>query len=175
MRVSRFYLLLISLCLLPGSASPQVIMTSDADERYLPALVAAELATTGLLPSAFIAPRTPELDGEIRKLRYPFGRLGVQRSLVGDTEGAIVAFDLPLRVDDPRGTRKTQAAPDGVEAEDAISAIVEQARNKRVVLINEAHHVPMPTVAARLLFFWSPPLMTPSRIPSIAGPSTLSR
>lgn len=143
MRISRFCLLPIALCLFHGSAFSQAILASDADERYLPALVSAERATTVLLPSAFNAPRTPELDGAIRKLRYPFGELGVQRSFVGDTEGAIVAFDLPLRVDDPRGTRKAQAAPDGVEAEDAISAIVEQARSKRVVLINEAHHVPM--------------------------------
>jgi hypothetical protein len=143
MRISWLSLLPIALCLPHGAAWPQAIPKPYPADRYLPQLVAAERATSGLPSTAFGNTRTPELDDAIRKLRHAFEDLGAQRAFIGDTEGAIGAFDLLERASAPRGSGKEQAAPDGVEADDAIRAIVEQARSKRVVLINEAHHVPM--------------------------------
>jgi hypothetical protein len=143
MRISWLSLLPITLCLLHGAAWPQDIPKPYPADRYLPALVAAERATSGLPPAALGNTATPELGDATRKLRHTIEDLGTQRAFIGDTEGAVAAFDLLKRVSDPRGTGKEQAVPDGVEVEDAIRAIVEQARSKRVVLINEAHHVPM--------------------------------
>jgi hypothetical protein len=126
---SKISLLPIALCLLHGTAWSQTMPESYPAERYLPPLAAAERATSAVLPAD--------------KLRHAFQDLGTKRSFVGDTEGAIAAYDLAWRTDGPRATGKEPVLPDGLQAEDAIRAIVEQARSKRVVLINEAHHVPM--------------------------------
>jgi hypothetical protein len=122
MRVSRFSLLPIALCLVHAAAWPQVIHESYPAEGYLPALVAAERATSGLLPAAVGNTRTPGLEDATRKLRHEFQALGMSHSFIGDTEGAIAAFDLLERVDAARATAKKPAVPDGVEAEDAIRA-----------------------------------------------------
>ena len=71
--------------------------------------------------------------------------LATARAFAGDTEGAISAFDLRDLKPGGRGSGKADdlKAIEGGTAEDAIQAIVAAARAKRVVLINEAHHVPM--------------------------------
>lgn len=72
-------------------------------------------------------------------------RLAAQRSFLGDTEGAIAAFD----ESDALARRKETSYGDDLDrlaearAEDALEAIVREARKHRIVILNEAHHVPM--------------------------------
>lgn len=97
---------------------------------YLAPLAAAERAAAGF-PAA-----------EARKHGFELQQLGMQRAFAGDTEGAIAAVDAqspPASAPPPDAL----AALAGARAEDAIEAIVAQARTRRVVILNEAHHVPM--------------------------------
>jgi hypothetical protein len=97
---------------------------------YLAPLAAAERAAAGF-PAA-----------EARKHGFELQQLGMQRAFAGDTEGAIAAVDaqsLPMSAPPP----DVLAALAGARAEDAVDAIVAQARTRRVVILNEAHHVPM--------------------------------
>jgi hypothetical protein len=72
--------------------------------------------------------------------------LATQQSMVGDTERAIESFHLAMR----RGTRTplglagadVDAFLAGHEVQEALATIVEEARGRQVVMINEAHHVP---------------------------------
>ena len=76
--------------------------------------------------------------------------LGTKRSFAGDYDGAMAAFDQRpgARVNDiPADIDKLADA----EAVDAIAAIVAEARDKRIVLLNEAHHVPMHRAFAKRL------------------------
>jgi hypothetical protein len=64
----------------------------------------------------------------------------------GDLDGAIATSDRERRA---AGRPVSRAAADDIDrissavAEDAIKAIVDEARQRRVVFLNEAHHVPM--------------------------------
>lgn len=78
--------------------------------------------------------------------------LGMVRANAGDADGAARAFGwwrqlyiTERAVQPPAGVLESAAA------QDAIEAIVEQARRHQVVILNEAHHVPLHRVfAARL-------------------------
>jgi len=69
--------------------------------------------------------------------------VGTLQSFVGDFDGAMASFDLRNSKRGPRLPKISDAAIEGLVADDAIQAIVEQAKTRRVVLINEAHHVPL--------------------------------
>jgi hypothetical protein len=111
--------------------TPLSLPTLVADPAaYLAPLAAAERAAAGF-PAA-----------EARKHGFELQQLGMQRAFAGETEGAIAAVDaqsLPMSAPPP----DAMAALAGVRAEDAVDAIVAQARTRRVVILNEAHHVPM--------------------------------
>lgn len=77
----------------------------------------------------------------INKLQY----LGNYRMFLGDSVGALEALDearelmaYPIRQQADDGLRLASAT-----AEDAIAAIVRAARDHRIVILNESHHVPM--------------------------------
>jgi len=76
--------------------------------------------------------------------------LSFRRAIAGDYDGAIASFDQRpgLRVNDVASDIDKL---DDANAVDAITAIVAEARNKRIVLLNEAHHVPMHRAFAKLL------------------------
>lgn len=128
---------LIALCA-PASAQVQ------ANGSYLERLKRAEAALSALPADAYGQSRSPETDKAILAASSALQQLGTMRSFVGDTDGAMAAFDLLTRIRRPPHPAAAQMklAEDAV-AEDAIKAIVAEARNKRVVLLNEAHHVPM--------------------------------
>jgi hypothetical protein len=121
---------------------------ADLSGRYLAPLVAAEQAVASLPPQdwqAYGPERTTGLRDRVLGLNSQVQALGTARAFAGDTEGAIGAFDLLSRsvtVD-----RSELAGPlaqvEQARAEDAIQAIVAQARTRQVVILNEAHHVPM--------------------------------
>jgi hypothetical protein len=123
--------------LLPVSA--QVQRTGS----YLQRLKAAEAATAGLPANAWDATRSPEKNAALRPLSSALQSLGTERAFVGDTAGAIAAFDI-LGSGRPRKESAADVAMvDEAGVEDAVQAIVAQARTRRIVLLNEAHNMPM--------------------------------
>ena len=60
------------------------------------------------------------------------------RSVVGDWRGALQAMDQFY----PRPTKDAEPFADGLTRVTALDAIVEEARQHRIVIVNEAHHVP---------------------------------
>lgn len=130
---------------------------------YLERLQQAEAATASLPAAAFAgadasASGDPAagaaLDKQVLEHSRQLQQLGTARSFVGDTEGALAAFDV-LRRRQPRhppaAVLRQMAQLENAAAEDAIAAIVREARTKRVVLINEAHHVPLHRAFAQRL------------------------
>jgi hypothetical protein len=97
-------------------------------------------------PTAYLAPLVAaERAAEARKQAFELQQLGTQRAFAGDTDGAIAAYDAQHPADAaplPDAAARVGELAD-VRAEDAIEAIVAQARTRRVVILNEAHHVPM--------------------------------
>lgn len=122
-------------------------------DSYLARLKQAEAATASLPPAAFGQPGDPATDKLVLAHRSPLQQLGTARSMVGDTEGAQVAFDALHRREPrhPPGTVRQMALLENAVAEEAIAAIVREARSKRIVLINEAHHVPLNRAFAQRL------------------------
>lgn len=86
-----------------------------------------------------------EGDKARRALRSALDRLATQRSFLGDTEGAIAAFDEhdALGRGTPSGNGDDLDRLADARAEDALDAIVQEARKHRIVILNEAHHVPL--------------------------------
>ncbi|KQV90343.1 hypothetical protein ASD15_23855 [Massilia sp. Root351] len=91
------------------------------------------------------AAATAEVEKAKNSLSWLLQRLGNQRSFTGDADGAMEAFDqqhLILR-------RPARTFADDLDrlaaasADDALEAIVREARKHRVVILNEAHHVPL--------------------------------
>ncbi|NYE63806.1 hypothetical protein FHW58_005040 [Duganella sp. 1224] len=73
-------------------------------------------------------------------------RLGNQRSFVGDDHGAMAAFDeltLSRATGGASADAEDLARLASAREEDAIGAIVREAGKHRVVILNEAHHVPL--------------------------------
>jgi hypothetical protein len=144
---ARFSLLLAALLgAMHGNLAAQE--APDFSGRYLAPLVAAEKAAALLPPQdwqAYGAERTTEVRDRVRVMNIQVQLLGVARAFAGDTEGAISAFDLVSR--SVTADRTELAGPlaqvEQARAEDAIQAIVAQARTRQVVILNEAHHVPM--------------------------------
>jgi hypothetical protein len=96
----------------------------------------ALLRDPSLTPADAIKARQ-QLNGQLQLL-------GNQRSFVGDDSGAMAAFDentltQPAIMATPEDVARLTSA----QEEDAISAIVREAGKHRVVILNEAHHVPL--------------------------------
>lgn len=123
--------------LLPVSA--QVQRTGG----YLQRLKAAEAATAALPANAWDATRSPAKNAALRPFSSALQSLGTERAFVGDTAGALAAFDI-MGSGRPRKESAADAAMvDEAGVEDAVQAIVAQARTRRIVLLNEAHNMPM--------------------------------
>lgn len=76
-----------------------------------------------------------------------YQQLGIARSRVGDERGAMEAFDSAMNVDPPdlserqAGEQEARGILDRYPPEDAVTAIVREARDRQIVILNEAHHV----------------------------------
>ncbi|MES2103036.1 MAG: hypothetical protein V4634_03395 [Pseudomonadota bacterium] len=88
---------------------------------------------------------TPAGLAQIEKYSGELNFVATMLSMTGDVDGAMRVFD--LMESSGRGPDKLKA--DEAElvkhavAEDAIAAIVREAKNRQIVILNEAHHVPM--------------------------------
>ncbi|XLZ68578.1 hypothetical protein ABT364_18785 [Massilia sp. SR12] len=92
-----------------------------------------------------LAPQAQQLEQTQDALSGMLQMAGNFASFAGDTEGAMAAFDeqdamekTQLRADNDDFERLAEAS-----AQDAIQAIVAEARQRQVVILNEAHHVPL--------------------------------
>lgn len=144
-------LLIAGLCALQGAAQAQ---SFAYDMRsYMAPLQDAERALAQVPASAYARPRSAQARAAIDQAGGRLQKLGAERAFAGDTEGAIAAFDLlrdaPVALTAAHRAQLARLAD--VQAEDAIQAIVAAARDKRVVLLNEAHHVPMHRAFAQRL------------------------
>ena len=83
-------------------------------------------------------------------MRSQYVLLGFNRSMSGDVFGAIDAFNQIPEHAAPAQAIEFDAIQHGV-AEDAITAIVQAAKSRQIVILNEAHHVPMHRAFAMLL------------------------
>lgn len=70
--------------------------------------------------------------------------LAIARTFVGDTDGAIVAYSAASQgaLETPIN-EKDRAEIAAASAEDALQAIVNAAKTRQIVILNEAHHVSM--------------------------------
>lgn len=150
-RTSILSLSIAVLCVLQVAA--QARSFSYDMRAYMAPLQDAERALAQVPVSAYARPRTAQARAAIDEAGGRLQKLGAERAFAGDTEGAIAAFDLlqdtPVRLG--AGNEAQLARLADAQAEDAIRAIVAAARDKRVVLLNEAHHVPMHRAFAQRL------------------------
>jgi hypothetical protein len=126
--------------------------SAQAPSGYMQRLKDAEANVAALPADAWERARGLEKGAVIRSFSSALQNLGTQRAFNGDTQGAIAAFDVLARIGPRPGLKPADAAlVDAAIVEDAIAAIVAQARSRRVVLINEAHHMPMHRAFSQLL------------------------
>jgi hypothetical protein len=105
--------------------------------RYMTPLKQAESAAAGL---PLGATRSAETDASFQQSKRQLEELGTRRMFAGDQQGALLAQDAVLRQwKEGPATAEEIKQIDEATVEDAVKAIVEQARTKRVVLINEEH------------------------------------
>lgn len=119
-------------------------------QGYLQGLKKAEDAAAQLAENAF----AKENAASARASATVLDNLGIMQSLTGDVDGAIATFDRLWRLRGypaRRGEGAQMGLMAGATAENAIQAIVAEARNRRVVLLNEAHHVPLHRAFAQKL------------------------
>lgn len=122
--------------LLPVSA--QVPRTGG----YLQRLKVAEAATAALPARLWDSSRSWEKSAALSHFSSALQSLGTERAFVGDTAGAMAAFDIMGR-GQGKARAEDEAMVDDAGVEDAVQAIVAQARTRRVVLLNEAHNMSM--------------------------------
>ncbi|WP_288380268.1 hypothetical protein [uncultured Massilia sp.] len=128
--------------------------SAQAAPDYLKLLDRAETASGA--PGVFAQLETLAPEARAAVLEERAGALDMlrnMRSLAGDASGAAQAsmwFDIARDVQSQYG-RSTSLALESATAEDALAAIVREAKNRQIVILNEAHHVPFHRVfAARL-------------------------
>jgi hypothetical protein len=126
-------------------ALAQQPMARQPTFSYMQRLKNAEAAVAGLPASAWDTTRSADKSAALRPFISPLQALGTERAFVGDTAGAIAAYDAQDRARGPRRLENAAEAAivDAASVEDAVQAIVAQARTRRVVLINEGHNMPM--------------------------------
>jgi hypothetical protein len=122
----------------------QPVAAQSAD-TYIGRLKDAEARVAALPANAWDSTRSPEKSAALRPFIPSLETLGMERAFAGDTAGAITAYDARDRTRSARpvASPAETAIVDEASVEDALQAIVAQARTRRVVLINEDHNVPM--------------------------------
>ena len=128
--------------LLVLTAAPSAAPRSDS---YMQRLKDAEASLATLLVNAWDTTRSPEKSAALRPFIRALHSPGTERAFAGDIAGAIVAYDAADRARSARPFENPAEASiaDEASVEDALQAIVAQARTRRVLLINDGHNMPM--------------------------------
>lgn len=114
--------------------------STEAPSAHTTRLKQLKEAETGLLEAQS---RTyPDDKAKRAVLNSKYGALALMRSMVADGDGAVTAFNRMPDEDVP-ATKSEFDSINHAIAEDAIAAIVREAKKTQVVVLNEAHHVPM--------------------------------
>lgn len=134
----------------PAAAAPEAM---PAVFPYLKNIAEAEARIGEPAVFARIEAMKPDEQAAFaRANRAQFDFLRQMRSMSGDASGAAQAsvwFDIAGGMAQSLPARKGEL--DALAAEDALQAIVREARTRRIVILNEAHHIPLHRVfAARL-------------------------
>jgi hypothetical protein len=126
-------------------ALAQQPMAQQPTLSYMQRLKNAEAAVAALSANAWDTTRGAEKSAALRPFISQIQTLATERAFAGDTAGAIAAYDAQDRARGPRRAENAAEAKivDEAGVEDAVQAIVAQARTRRVVLINEGHNMPM--------------------------------
>ena len=71
--------------------------------------------------------------------------IAFRRSLIGDYSGAIEAFNFarPAKSEDRNGLAQTKQQINESTLSDALELITKKARDRQIIILNEAHHVPL--------------------------------
>lgn len=124
----------------------QAQVHSSRGEHLLKELTAKEATLAAARSQSAALPNTPAADRQrFGLLSGPLQLVGNARMFVGDAHGALDALDESIAL----GPAKTPPTPEALariaatSPVDAISAIVGEARQRQVVILNESHHVPM--------------------------------
>jgi uncharacterized iron-regulated protein len=123
---------LVHLCAQAGGSD-----TATANATRLKQLIAAETELREAEVKTYRDDKAKRLT-----LNSRYMTLGLMRSMVGDIDGAVAAFNR-MPVEDAPATSSEFDSINNAKAEDAITAIVREAQKTQVVILNEAHHVPM--------------------------------
>lgn len=122
------------------------VMAADSSPAWLPfkqetdGKIAAERAKLKAL-----AAQVAEAEQARDAIHGMLQQAGTFASFIGDSDAAMAAFDEIDALD----KKRTRRDADDLErlaasrAQDAIEAIVAEARKRQIVILNEAHHVPM--------------------------------
>jgi hypothetical protein len=83
-------------------------------------------------------------DRDRSKRSAAFQILAAEQSMIGDTQAAIANYDSGLNRQAPRDPDRAAARAilERYEVRDAVATIVAAARDRQIVILNEAHHVP---------------------------------
>jgi len=128
---------------IPPAQSSLKIFVARPQIRLMAELKAAEAAAAPAFLAFSKSPTPDERRTIVRQYSRELQHLGNIRTFTGDDQGAIAAFDARYpsgRIEISPANKEIIAA---ASVEDAISAIVKMATNRQVVILNEAHHVPM--------------------------------
>ncbi len=130
-------------CVSAFAQSPRV-----AEFNPLNQLKQAELKVAAKRLEAAALPDTADVvNKRFGLLSSPLDRLGVERSFVGDADGAIDALDEARRLSPRPFSRPARpevlAQIETTVPRDALAAIVKEARTRQVVILNENHHMPL--------------------------------
>lgn len=141
------------ICQSAGAAAPGVT-AAPAKFSYLGMINESESRIGAPAVFARLEAMQPEEQVTFAKThRAHFDRLRTMRSLAGDATGAAQAsvwFDIADGALSRHAASKSGEL-DTVVPDDAVQAIVREARNRRIVILNEAHHVPVHRVFASRL------------------------
>lgn len=101
-----------------------------------------------------LEPLTPELSSDQKsKIQGTLQWLATKRSFAGDSVGAIESFDTIYQGRKPKIASLTEekVSIENSTATNALSAIIEEAKKRQIVILNEAHHVSMHRAFAMIL------------------------
>ncbi|MDO8729227.1 MAG: hypothetical protein Q7K26_05095 [bacterium] len=85
-----------------------------------------------------------------KKLESELVILSFHRTFVGDAEGALEAFNRTLENNGPANANDLEKI-NSAAVEDAVAAILHEAKSRQIVILNESHHVPLHRAFAMVL------------------------
>ncbi|MEQ1517727.1 MAG: hypothetical protein ABL931_14690 [Usitatibacteraceae bacterium] len=144
--ISKFGALMLALmtsCVVVPVQEVVVLPGKVASPSYLSQLKAAEEAVAALEGAASSTVDVTGKQTAVRKLSLALDVLAVVRSQTGDIVGATSALSTLKALRGAQRVAEYSQLLDGTIPMNAINAIVAEARERQIVILNEAHHDPV--------------------------------